>query len=217
MLIVGGEDHKTGQADDAPDRYARLEAWARERFPAMGHVELAWSGQVMNSADGLAFIGKNPEGEGNVYLATGDTGMGMTHGTIAGMLLTDLIRGRESPWAKLYDPSRLPLRAAARLLRENLNAARQYADWVTPGQVSAADEVSRGAGAVLRRGLSKVAVHRDELGRIHERSAVCPHLGCIVTWNSSEKTWDCPCHGSRFDPLGRVVNGPASTDLSPAG
>jgi glycine/D-amino acid oxidase-like deaminating enzyme/nitrite reductase/ring-hydroxylating ferredoxin subunit len=215
MLVVGGEDHKTGQADDAPARHARLEAWARERFPSMGPVELAWSGQVMNSVDGLALIGPSPGGDRNVYLVTGDTGMGMTHGTIAGMLLTDLILGRENPWSKLYDPSRLVLRAAPGLLKENLNVARQYADWLTPGQVASPEEVGPGAGAIVRRGLSKVAVYRDEQGRLHERSAVCPHLGCIVAWNSSDRTWDCPCHGSRFDPLGRVVNGPANTDLAP--
>jgi Rieske Fe-S protein len=131
------------------------------------------------------------------------------------MLLTDLILGRENPWSKLYDPSRLVLRAAPGLLKENLNVARQYADWLTPGQVASPEEVGPGAGAIVRRGLSKVAVYRDEQGRLHERSAVCPHLGCIVAWNSSDRTWDCPCHGSRFDPLGRVVNGPANTDLAP--
>ena len=104
VLIVGGEDHKTGQADDQPERYGRLEAWARERFPMMQGVEFRWSGQVMETIDGLAFIGRNPLDEPNVFIATGDSGMGMTHGTIAGLLLTDLILGRENPWATLYHP-----------------------------------------------------------------------------------------------------------------
>ena len=112
VLIIGGEDHRTGQRDDAAERYGRLEAWGRERFPMMGEVHFRWSGQVMEPIDGLAFIGHNPLDVDNVYIATGDAGMGMTHGAIAGMLLTDLICGRDSPWAQLYDPSRKTLRAA---------------------------------------------------------------------------------------------------------
>jgi glycine/D-amino acid oxidase-like deaminating enzyme len=126
LLIVGGEDHKTGQADDAEDRYRRLEAWTRERFPVQGAVRCRWSGQVLNTIDGLAFIGRNPIDAANVFVATGDCGMGMTHGTIAGILLTDLIVGRKNPWATLYDPGRKTLRAAGTFLRESLNVARQY-------------------------------------------------------------------------------------------
>jgi glycine/D-amino acid oxidase-like deaminating enzyme/nitrite reductase/ring-hydroxylating ferredoxin subunit len=213
VLIVGGEDHKTGQADDAEERYARLEDWARERFPTMRGVEFRWSGQVMEAIDGLAFIGRNPRDEPNVFIATGDSGMGMTHGTIAGILLTDLILGRENPWAALYDPSRKTLRAAGEFAKQNLNVVRQYRDWLTGGDVGSAEEVRPGTGAVLRRGLSKVAVYRDEQGALHECAAACPHLGCIVNWNDAEETWDCPCHGSRFDRLGRVLNGPANRDL----
>jgi len=214
LLIVGGEDHKTGQADDTEDRHARLEAWARERFPMMQEVQFRWSGQVMEPVDGVAFIGPNPLDSPNVFIATGDSGMGMTHGTIAGILLTDLILGRENPWATLYDPSRKTLRAAVEFVKENLNVARQYGQWLTPGDVASPDEVAPGQGAVIRRGLSKVAVYRDEQGALHEFSAVCPHLGCIVDWNDAEKTWDCPCHGSRFGRLGRVFNGPANRGLT---
>ena len=213
LLIVGGEDHKTGQASATEERHARLEGWARERFPTMQQVEFTWAGQVMETIDGLAFIGRNPLDKDNVFIATGDSGMGMTHGTIAGILLTDLILGRENPWATLYDPSRKTLRAAGEFLKEQLNVAAQYADWVTGGDVGSVDEIAKGGGAVLRRGLTKVAVHRDEKGTLHECSAVCPHLGCIVAWNSAEMSWDCPCHGSRFDKLGKVINGPANTDL----
>ena len=216
VLIVGGEDHKTGQADDAGERYARLEAWARERFPMIEAVEYRWSGQVMEPIDGLAFIGRNPGDEPNVYIATGDSGHGMTHGTIAGLLITDLIQGVENPWATLYDPGRITLRAAKEFARENLNVAAQYADLVTGGEVESEAEVAPGAGAVLRRGLKKVAVYRDEAGALHKRSAFCPHLGCVVDWNSAELTWDCPCHGSRFDARGKVVNGPAISDLGAA-
>jgi glycine/D-amino acid oxidase-like deaminating enzyme/nitrite reductase/ring-hydroxylating ferredoxin subunit len=215
MLIVGGEDHKTGQAADTRERHARLETWARSRFPKMEEVKFKWAGQCMETIDGLAFIGRNPLDEENVYIATGDSGMGMTHGTIAGMLLTDLICGRENPWAELYDPARKTLRAAANFVNEDVNMAAQYLDWVTPGEVKSADEVKKGSGAVMRQGMSKVAVYRDPKGTLHERSAVCPHLGGIVHWNAAETTWDCPCHGSRFDPMGKVINGPSNVDLFP--
>ncbi|AMV37342.1 FAD-dependent oxidoreductase [Planctomyces sp. SH-PL62] len=217
LLIVGGEDHKTGQASDHEARYDRLESWARERFPMMQGIEFRWSGQVQESIDGLAFLGKNPLDENEVYIATGDSGMGMTHGTIAGILITDLILKRKNPWAGLYDPSRKPVGGVGAFLKENANVARQYVDWVTGGDVSDAGAIPAGGGAVLRRGASKVAAYRDESGTLHEMSAVCPHLGCIVAWNDNEKTWDCPCHGSRFDRVGRVVDGPSPVDLPPAG
>jgi len=215
VLIVGGEDHKTGQADDTDERFVRLEEWTRERFPKAGEVEFRWSGQVMEPVDGLAFIGRNP-GDQNVYVATGDSGNGMTHGTIAGILITDLILGRDNEWATLYDPSRISLRGIPEFAKENLNAAAQFTDYVTGGDVDNVRDIARGSGAVIRRGLKKVAVYRDTQGTLHEYSAVCPHLGCMVDWNSPEGTWDCPCHGSRFDSSGKVVNGPASSALGPA-
>ena len=213
VLIVGGEDHKTGQAHDSPQRYRKLEAWARKRFPMMQEVEFMWGGQVMEPADYLAFIGHNPMDHANMFVATGDSGMGLTHGTIAGILLCDLIIGRKNPWEKLYSPSRMPLKAAAELAREDLNMAAQYSDWLTGGDVSSADEIARDSGAIVRRGLEKIAVYRDEQGAVHECNAACPHLGCIVQWNPGEKTWDCPCHGSRFDARGQVINGPANRNL----
>ncbi len=215
LLIIGGEDHKTGQEDDGDERHARLEAWGRQHFPAMQEVEFRWSGQVMEPVDGLAYIGRNPLDAPNVFIATGDSGMGMTHGTIAGILLTDLIMSRDNAWAELYDPARKSVKAAAEYAGENLNVAAQYTDWLKGGDVGSVEEITAGEGAVMRRGLGKVAVYRDAAGALHECSAVCPHLGCIVGWNSLEKSWDCPCHGSRFDATGRVVNGPANTDLSP--
>ena len=213
LLIVGGEDHKAAQASDPDERYQRLEAWMRRHFSAAGEIEFRWSGQVMETQDGLAFIGRNPLDADNVYVVTGDSGMGMTHGTIAGMLLTDLIAGRDNSWSSLYDPARIRAGAAGEFLKENLNVAAQYASYVTPGDVSSVDEIAPNTGAVIRDGLTKVAVFRDEAGELHRRSAVCTHLGCIVGWNPAASTWDCPCHGSRFDPYGKVVNGPASVDL----
>jgi glycine/D-amino acid oxidase-like deaminating enzyme/nitrite reductase/ring-hydroxylating ferredoxin subunit len=215
VLIVGGEDHKTGQAADTDERFERLETWTRERFAPAGAVEFRWSGQIMEPIDGLAFIGHNP-GDKNIYVVTGDSGNGMTHGTIAGMLLTDLIQGRENAWGTLYDPARISLKAALEFAKENLNVAAQYRDYATGGDVDTVHEITRGTGAVIREGLTKVAAYRDSHGALHTCSAICPHLGCVVGWNATENTWDCPCHGSRFDPYGKVLNGPAITGLNPA-
>ncbi len=213
ILIVGGEDHKTGQKHDGSQRFGKLEQWTRNRFP-IEEIEFRWSGQVMEPVDSLAFIGRNP-GDENIFIATGDSGMGMTHGTIAGMLLTDLITEETNPWADLYDPSRKTLSAAKDFVKENLNVAAQYTDVLTAGEVDSVEDIELGQGAVVRSGLTKVAVYRDDDGTVHSTSAVCVHLGCIVTWNGVEKTWDCPCHGSRFDALGVVINGPANSDLPP--
>jgi len=128
--------------------------------------------------------------------------------------LTDLILERQNPWESLYAPSRKSLWAAGEFVKENLNVLKQYGDWFTGGDVAAVAEIPRGQGAIIRRGLSKYAVFHDEQGVLHKCSAVCPHLGCIVDWNKSEKTWDCPCHGSRFDRFGKVLNGPANSDLA---
>ena len=211
-LIVGGEDHKTGQADDAEVRFEALEAWARVRFPKMGKVEYSWSGQVIEPADGLALIGRNGFQKA-VYVATGDSGQGTTHGPIAGMILSDLVEGHANDWVSVYQPQRPKLRGAVHWVKENANAFSRYADYVMPGEVKSEDDIPPGAGAVVRRGLRKVAVYRGDDGTLEERSAVCPHLGGIVCWNHSEKSWDCPVHGSRFATDGSVLNGPANAGL----
>ena len=216
ILIVGGEDHKAGQASDADARFERLDHWMRERFPAAGEVAFRWSGQVMETVDGLAFIGRNPLDADNVYIVTGDSGMGLTHGTIAGMLISDLIRQLANPWEELYDPARVRTGAAVEWVKENINVALQYKSWLTRGDVASVDEIAPGDGAVMVESGRKLAVYRDERGEIHRRSAVCPHLGCIVAWNPAASSWDCPCHGSRFDKLGGVINGPAARSLDTA-
>ena len=139
----------------------------------------------------------------------------MTYGTISGMLIVDLIAGRENRWAKLYDPARKTLepKVIADYVRENANVAAQMIDYVTAGDEPSADNIKNGDGAILREGAKKIAAYRDETGTLHEFSAVCPHLKCIVHWDGCEKTWNCPCHGSRFDAIGRVLNGPAISDL----
>ncbi|OKL41643.1 FAD-dependent oxidoreductase [Pontibacter flavimaris] len=215
ILIVGGEDHKTGQNHDPATCFRRLEDWTRHKFPMAEQVKYVWSGQVYEPVDGLAFIGRNPGDEENVYIATGDSGHGMTHGTIAGMLITDLIMERPNPWAKLYDPARSPMKSVGEFLKENLNVAAQFKDYVTPGEVENQLDVLPGTGRIMRKGAQKIAVYCDQDGVRHQCSAVCPHLGCLVSWNSVESSWDCPCHGSRFDPFGNVITGPASSNLGP--
>lgn len=213
-LIVGGEDHKVGQDTCCADRYAQLEQWARERFPISGAVAYKWSGQIIETIDGLAFIGRNPLDTSNVYVVAGDSGHGITHSTIAGLLLCDLIQGRPNRWQQLYDPSRKSFTAAWNFTKENLNVAARYADYFLGDRYKSVDSIPCGEGGVLRQGISRIALYKDENGIVHERSAVCPHLGCVVAWNSCEKSWDCPCHGSRFDAHGNVIHGPAIAPLA---
>jgi glycine/D-amino acid oxidase-like deaminating enzyme/nitrite reductase/ring-hydroxylating ferredoxin subunit len=213
LLIVGGEDHKTGQDDDPELRWPALESWARTRFPSMGEVEHRWSGQIIEPADGLAFIGRNPGDSSNVYVVTGDSGHGMTHGVIAGMLICDLISGRPNPWETLYDPRRRTLRALGEFAKENLNTIAQYADWLKKGDVEGLEDIPLGEGAIVRRGAQLLAVYRSEVGAPTVCSAVCTHLKGIVRWNRAEGTWDCPCHGARYSREGDVVEGPAIVGL----
>jgi glycine/D-amino acid oxidase-like deaminating enzyme/nitrite reductase/ring-hydroxylating ferredoxin subunit len=213
FVVVGGEDHKTGQADDAEERYQKLEAWSRRHLDIAGPTVFRWSGQVMEPVDHLGFIGRNPLGK-NVYIVTGDSGNGMTHGTLAGILITDLIQGRENPWEKIYNPARKSIQSAPTYLKENANfMARMVSDWVAPSEVKDLADIPVNHGAILRKGVSKIAFFKDEEGKLYTCSAVCSHLGCVVQWNSGEKSWDCPCHGSRFDTDGQVLNAPAVKSL----
>jgi Rieske Fe-S protein len=218
LLIVGGEDHKTGQEENPEERLRCLEEWVQERFPMVKGFDYRWSGQVMEPVDGLGYAGRNPLDSDNVYIITGDSGHGMTHGTLGPVIVTDLLQGRDNPWSKLYDPGRVTVKAesAKEYVKENLNVALEYTELVTGGDVKSAEEIPAGEGAVLRRGITKVAVYKDDKGAVHECSAICPHLGCVVHWNGLEKSWDCPCHGSRFNALGELLSGPANSGLAPA-
>jgi Rieske Fe-S protein len=213
VIIIGGEDHMTGREIDMDQRWKNLEVWGRERFKMMEGVEFRWSGQVMEPVDFLGYIGRNPLDSDNVFIATGDSGMGMTHGTIASILLPDLILGRQNPWEKLYDPSRLGTKSVPEYVKENVKIVAKFSDYVKPSEVKDISEIAPGHGAIMNEKMTKVAVYKDESGQVHKCSAVCTHVGCVVHWNPGEGTWDCPCHGSRFDPQGRVVNGPANTNL----
>lgn len=215
VLIVGGEDHKVGQSQNPERAWARLEAWARQRFPTVEAVCSRWSGQIQEPFDGLGFIGRDPGVSEHVYIVTGDSGNGLTHAAIAGRMLCELIEGRVSPWSALYDPSRKPrTRTLPTYVRENANVAVHFASGLLHPSAHKQPE-TRGHGEVVRSGLSPVARYVTPSGEVHSCSAVCPHLGCVVQWNDAEQSWDCPCHGSRFDPYGRVLTGPAIRDLKP--
>jgi len=211
-LIIGGEDHKTGQEDHTEERFIALEDWARDHFPEITTFTHRWSGQIWEPADGISFIGRNP-GDKHIYIVTGDSGQGMTHGMIAGMLLRDLIMNRTNPWEKLYSPSRKPIFAGLTYLKENLNTAWQYTDYLKASEAKDPAEILPGHGAVLQSGFKKVAVYKDEAGQVTQLSAACTHLGGVVHWNQTEKSWDCPCHGSRFSATGEVITGPANQNL----
>jgi glycine/D-amino acid oxidase-like deaminating enzyme/nitrite reductase/ring-hydroxylating ferredoxin subunit len=218
LLISGGEDHKTGQEDQenisAAERYERLESWTRSYFPMLEDISYRWSGQIMEPVDGLGFMGKNP-GDNNIYIITGDSGNGMTHATIGAMIISDLILGNKNQWEDLYSPSRITLKSTGDFLKEAGNMASQYLDWIKGSDLKNTADLPAGEGGVLSSGLKKIAVYRDYDDTLKAFSAVCPHLGCIVHWNTDEKSFDCPCHGSRFSTDGTVINGPAQTDLNP--
>lgn len=213
LLIVGGEDHKTGTEKDTLAAFERLEAYARDRFGDRP-VAYRWSGQILETVDGLPFVGKAPHSS-HTYVATGYSGNGITHGTMAGMLLADLALDRDNPWSELYSPSRVkPVASAKDFVVENASVASHFVgDRLKKPEAPTVDEVRPGEGKLIRRGGEALAVYRDESGRAHVCSAVCPHLGCLVQWNNAERTWDCPCHGSRFEPSGDVINGPAVKGL----
>ena len=246
LLIIGGEDHKTGNVEDrrgehdTEERFKILEMWAKERFP-IDAVVYSWSGQIMEPIDSMAFIGRNPLGKdtnnsnnndnnNNIYIATGDSGNGITHGTIAGMLLSDLILGKNNRWSALYDPSREvkeKMRNSSSgdgsdsSMDSSSNKNSKKNDWKKKVSHSI-ESLELEQGIVIEEKESKrgeeeksdpVAIYKDGKGILHAFSAVCTHLGCTIIWNSLEKSFDCPCHGSRFSSTGKVINGPANSNL----
>lgn len=224
ILIVGGEDHKSGEADDGDARLDRLEAWARQHYPTVRSRLVGWSGQVYEPADFAPYIGKSPDYD-NVFLVTGDSGEGLTTGAAAGLILRDLLEGRDNPWTALYEPERKPMSPSTvgDYIMENMTVAKSMAEHVLPAgnhehdgevEVGSLDDIKPGHGALCRHGLGKVAAYRDAGGQLHLCSATCTHAGCIVHWNSFETCWDCPCHGSQFDINGSVLQGPAIHPLA---
>lgn len=214
LLIVGGEDHKSGEEDNATERFAALGAWIKTLVPELGRETHRWSGQVMDTPDYGAYIGRDGDSK-RTYVATGDSGQGITHGIVASLIIPALISGAGSEFEAVYAPARTPAKAVKTRLAENLSAVRNMAEYALPGDVASIDDLKPGQGAIIRNWLEKIAAYRDEDGKIHRRSASCTHLGCRVKWNSFERCWDCPCHGSHFAPDGTVLNGPALSPLPP--
>lgn len=213
ILIVGGADHKVGEDEHPEHRYDEIERWTREHFPMAENVEYRWSGEVMEPSDGPAYLGRNPMDDKNVYIITGDSGNGMTHCTIGAMIINTLIYGRNNVWEEIYDPSRKVKHGLSDFIAEQADTLSHYADWIKGSEVDSVEEIPPGQGAVVRDGLRKIAVFRDDNGTLYALSAKCTHLGCMVHWNSAEKSWGCPCHGSRFAVTGEVLHGPAPTPL----
>jgi nitrite reductase/ring-hydroxylating ferredoxin subunit len=217
LLIVGGEDHRSGEADDMDERFSRLEAWTREHFPSFAGADYRWSGQVMEPVDFMPFSGRNP-GNRNVYVHTGDSGQGLTNAVAGSLTILPLILGEDSRFAGIFDPARKPKgrTSLGEFIAAQAGVAKNLAEYLSGGEIASADDLRPGEGGVLRRGLAKLAVCRDRSGTVHQRSATCTHAGCIVHWNSLEQCWDCPCHGSQFAPDGAVLNGPAVKPLAAA-
>jgi glycine/D-amino acid oxidase-like deaminating enzyme/nitrite reductase/ring-hydroxylating ferredoxin subunit len=211
-LIVVGEAHKTGEEPDTERRFRNLEAWARERF-GVTEVENRWSTQDYYSFDGLPYAGRVAARSEHVYVATAFAAWGLTNGTAAAMLLSDLIAGRENRWAELYDSTRISPLASKSLYKESLDQAAHFVKDRFKGLTEDIDNVAPGEGRIVGRPSEQTAVYRGVQGEVHAVSARCTHLGCIVSWNSAEISWDCPCHGSRFSVDGEVIQGPAVRSL----
>jgi glycine/D-amino acid oxidase-like deaminating enzyme/nitrite reductase/ring-hydroxylating ferredoxin subunit len=208
LLLIGGEGHKVGEADDTEQRYERLADYARKHF-GVETIDFYWSTQDMVSFDNLPYIGKLTPLNQHTYVATGFSLWGMTKSTLSAMILTDLILGNPNPWADLYDATRPTPFVTQDSVKNNLDVGTRWFGDRLKGLFDGPDKVESGNGRIVTAGGKKMAAYRDETGTLHQVSAVCPHLGCIVDWNAAEKSWDCPCHGSRFTPEGDVLHGPA--------
>jgi len=214
LLVISGEKHKVGEESDTEQRYRLLQQWASERF-AVEAFEHHWSAQDNYSVDGVPYIGRLSRTAQHLYTATGFNAWGMTGGTLAGMLLSDAILGRDNPWASLYDSNRVkPVAGAKDFIKENVKDAVHFVgDRLAKEGEDSADALAPGEAAVVQADGGPVAAYRDDDGAVHAVSAVCTHMGCLVSWNNGERSWDCPCHGSRFAVDGQVLNGPAVQPL----
>ena len=213
LLVLSGQGHPTGERGVDARRYLALEAFAREHWD-VAEITHRWSAQDLYSYDELPMVGPYLPGSRDLYVATGYRKWGLAMGTAAATLLTDTIAGQTSPWASLFSPHRVSLRGAPRLAKLNAKVAMDLVgDRLRPGEVSDTDSVPRGEARVLRDGLRQTGVYRDEQGELHAVSMRCTHLGCLVRFNGAETSWDCPCHGSRFDVDGAVLEGPAVKPL----
>lgn len=214
ILLIGGNDHKTGHNDNTEQVFLELEAYARNYYD-IAAVTYKWSSQYYESADGLPFIGKYPGGNDNLYVATGYGGNGMIYGTLAGHMLADLIITGESAYASLFSPSRLKLMASFKnMVTENADVIKHFiADRLSIEALPEFADLGKEEGRIVKYQEEQIAIYKDEYGALKALSPVCPHAGCIVSWNNAEKSWDCPCHGARYDIDGQLLNGPSVKPL----
>jgi glycine/D-amino acid oxidase-like deaminating enzyme/nitrite reductase/ring-hydroxylating ferredoxin subunit len=212
-VVVSGESHKVGQDPDPDDHYEAIETWARERLPGIEAIDHRWSAEDFITMDGMPYVGRITPDHRRVFVATGFRKWGMTNGTAAAHIITDAIMGRDNPWAEAFDATRTrPRQSARRFVTQNVNVAKQFAGKYLSSE-SALEQVAPGTGEIVDASGESMAVYRDDSGVPHALSSECTHLGCEVAWNAAERSWDCPCHGSRFGTDGRVLQGPANQDL----
>jgi nitrite reductase/ring-hydroxylating ferredoxin subunit len=215
FLIVGGEDHKTAHEENTEACFRRLEAHTRNHFEVR-EIVYRWSSQYFEPVDGLPYIGHMPGQPGRILVATGYGGNGMTYGTVSALLLRDLVLGKENPYTKLFDPNRIELIAGfSNFVKENIDVLKQFvsAKLGSKEELLSVAGLAPGEGRLVKFEDHSVALYKDEAGNLHAVNPVCTHMKCNVSWNNAERSWDCPCHGARYDIDGKVLTGPADRDL----
>lgn len=213
-LIAGGEDHKTAHGENTEAYFRNLESHVRRHFD-VENVAFRWSSQYFEPADGLAYIGHLPGSPGNVFVATGFGGNGMTYSHVAALVLCELLTTGDSPYKNLFAPGRVkPIAGFVNFVKESADVVGEFVGkWFSQSKIESLSELAHGEAKVVSYEGQSMALYKDEQGRLHAVSPTCPHAKCAVGWNSAEKSWDCPCHGSRFSPDGKLLTGPARTDL----
>ena len=214
-LIAGGEDHKTAHEDNTEVPFLRLEAYVKQYFKVK-NIAFKWSSQYFEPSDGLPYIGHLPgHPNGNVYVATGFSGNGITYGTVSAFVLTDLIAKGDSDYKDLFAPGRLkPVAGFSEFAKENLDVAKEFVKgFFNQEKIESLSALAHGEGKVVSYEGEKIGLYKDEQGGLHAVNTTCPHLKCHVNWNVAEKSWDCPCHGARYDADGKLITGPAAHDL----
>lgn len=214
FLLALGEPHKVGEKENNETCFEKIEAYLRKHFK-VERIVYKWAAQNYKPADNIPYIGNSPL-EKNIFIATGFAADGLVYGTLSGMIFSDLIAGKDNQWASLYDPKRFtPVASATSFVKENFTVAKHLLkDYLFYGQAEVLDEIKPGEGKTIKLDNERLAAYRDDSGILHTVSAICPHMGCVVHWNNAEKSWDCPCHGSRFSHDGEVLEGPAFHGLA---
>jgi Rieske Fe-S protein len=213
-LVVGGEDHKTGHNNNTDFCFSKLDSYISKYYD-IEEVSFKWSSEFFEPTDGLPYIGHLPGFTDNIYVATGFSGNGMTFSHVAARLLTDLIVNEESEYKKVFDPNRIkPVAGFSNFVKENADVVKEFiGKRLSKETIENLVEIAKGEGKVVNYEGESIALYRDERGTLHAVNPVCTHAKCIVQWNNTEKSWDCPCHGARYTADGRVLTGPASKDL----